>query len=58
MRNAACAFMSHGCWDPVLVLLREASETLNILDPASGGDEELIKSVAAEMEKLQLQLGM
>ena len=50
--------MSHGCWDPVLVLLREASETLNILDPASGGDEELIKSVAAEMEKLQLQLGM
>jgi len=41
-----------------LEVLRDASQTLNILDPASGGDKELIKSVAVEIVKLQLQMGV
>ena len=41
-----------------LGVLLDASNTLTILDPAYGGDTRLIKSVAAEVEKLLLQLRM
>ena len=49
---------NQGVRQACLELLRNASVELTILDPAPGGDEELITSFVAAVKKLQLQLGI